>query len=178
MGGGRYQGTYRIPNAPGYLEAIFTANGSDSGTVFSREYRQLLSIMPQTGQLTGSYADRAVDENGDGKADTLEVDVGINISKAGNYNLSADLRAGDQIVAQSSQIFSATAGIQTVTLRFDGADIHDAGLNGPYLLTDLVLVDLQAGVPTIMQSDLYRTAAYDYAQLKSVSTLYLPLVTR
>jgi hypothetical protein len=68
MGGGHYQGTYTIPNAPGYVEVIFTANGDDGGTAFSRQSSQLLSIMPQTGQLTGSYADRAVDEDGNRSA--------------------------------------------------------------------------------------------------------------
>jgi len=178
MGGGHYQGTYDIPDAPGYVEATFTANGDDGGTAFSRQYSQLLSIMPQTGQLTGSYADRAADENGDGRADALEVDVGIEFSKAGDYNLAADLRVGDQIVAQSSKTFSVTAGIQTVTLRFDGRDIYNSKLDGPYTLTNLVLVDLQAAVPTIMQSDLYTTAAYAYAEFKPINTLYLPLVTR
>jgi|GEM_PF-1364000 len=178
VGGGHYQGTYDIPDAPGYVEVIFTANGDDGGTAFSRQYSQLLSIMPQTGQLTGSYADRAADENGDSWADALEVDVGIEFSKAGDYNLTADLQVGDQIVAQSSKTFSATAGIQTVTLRFDGSDIYNSKLDGPYTLTNLVLVDLQVAVPTIMQSDLYTTAAYDYAEFKPINTLYLPLVTR
>ncbi len=164
MGGGLYRGTYVMPNAPGYLEATFTATGSDGGTVFARQDSQLLSIMPQTGQLTGNYADRAVDENGNGRADALEVDVGVNISTTGDYNLSADLRVGGQIVAQSSKVFSAIAGVQTVTLRFDGDDIYDAGLDGPYLLTNLMLVDLQVAVPTIMQSNLHTTAAYEYTQ--------------
>jgi pimeloyl-ACP methyl ester carboxylesterase len=178
MGGGHYQGTYTIPNVPGYVEVIFTANGDDGGTAFSRQSSQLLSIMPDTGQLTGSYADRAVDEDGNSSSDAIEVDVGIDISKAGDYNLTADLYAGGQIVAQSSKVFSATAGSQTVTFRFDGSDIYDAGLDGPYLLTNLVLVDLQVAVPTIMQSDLYTTAAYKYAQFMPVSMLYLPMITR
>ncbi len=178
MGGGLYQGTYKIPNAPGYLEAVFTANGNDSGTDFSRQSRQLLSIMPQTGQLTGSYADRAADENGDSRADALQVDVGINIARAGNYNLTADLQVRGQVVAKCSAVFSATAGIQTVTLRFAGGDIYNAGLDGPYLLTNLVLVDLQAAVPTIMRSDLYTTALYHYAQFGPGGTLHLPMVSR
>jgi pimeloyl-ACP methyl ester carboxylesterase len=178
MGGGQYQGTYTIPNAPGFVEATFTANGNDGGTAFARQYSQLLSIMPQTGKLTGSYADRAADENGDSWADALEVDVGIDISIAGDYNLTADLQAGGQVVAQSSKVISATAGSQTVTLRFDGSDIYNAGLDGPYTLTNLVLVDLQPAVPTIMQSDLYTTAAYKYAQFMPGSTLYLPMITR
>jgi hypothetical protein len=119
-----------------------------------------------------------VDEDGYRSADALEVDVDIDFSKAGDYNLSADLHAGGQVVAQTSKVFSTTAGVQTVTLRFDGSDIYNAGLDGPYLLTNLVLVDLQAAVPTIMQSDLYTTAAYEYAQFMPVSTLYLPIITR
>jgi len=178
LGGGLYQGTYNIPDAPGYAEVIFTANGDDGGAAFSRQSSQLLSIMPQTGQLTGNYADRAADEDGDQWADTLEVDLGIDISKAGEYNLTADLQVVGQVVAQSSKVFSANAGSQTVTLRFDGSDIYNAGLDGPYLLTNLVLVDLQAAVPTIMQSDLYTTAAYKYAQFGTLRKLYLPVITR
>jgi hypothetical protein len=178
MGGGLYQGTYTIPNAPGYVEAVFNANGSDGGTVFSHQASQLFSIMPQTGQLTGNYADRAVNEDGRGSDDALEVDVEIDISKAGDYNLTADLKVGAQVVAQSNKIFSAVAGVQTVTLRFDGDDIANAALDGPYLLTNLVLVDLQAAVPTIMQSDLYTTAAYAYARFMPVNNVYLPMVIR
>jgi hypothetical protein len=177
VGGGHYQGTYSIPNVAGYVEAIFTADGDDGGTAFSRQSNQLLSIMPQTGQLTGSYADRAVDEDGLSD-DAIEVDVDIDISTAGDYNLTADLYAGGQVVVQTSKVFSATAGVQTVTLRFDGTDIYNAGVDGPYLLTNLVLVDLQLAVPTIMQSDLYTTAAYEYAQFMPESFLYIPMINR
>jgi hypothetical protein len=178
MGGGLYQGTYTIPDAPGYLGAIFIAHGSDGGTDFSRQSSQLFSIMPQSAQLAGSYADRAVDENGDGGADALQVDVGIDISTTGQYQLTGDLFAGDQVVAQFSEIISAPAGSQTVTLQFVGNDIYTAGLDGPYLLTNLVLVDLQAAVPTIMESDLYTTAAYKYVQFMPFNKLFLPMISR
>ncbi len=178
MGGGLYQGTYTIPDAAGYVGVTFNAHGDDGGTAYSRQSSQLLSIMPQTGQLTGNYADRAVDEDADRWADALDLDVGINISKAGDYNLTADIQAGDQVVAQFSKVFTATAGSQTMTLRFNGNDIYNAGLDGPYLLTNLVLVDLKTAVPTIMQSDLYTTEAYTYSQFMPVSTLYLPIIIR
>ncbi len=178
LGGGQYQGTYKIPDAPGYLGISAIAQGVDGGTAFSRQSSQLVSIMAQTGQLTGSYADRAVDEDGDRWADALNLDVGFNISQAGDYNLTGDILAGDQVVAQFSKVFTATAGSQTMTLRFDGSDIYTAGLDGPYLLTHLVLVDLKTGIPTIMQSDLYTTGAYSYSQFKPMSALYLPMTTR
>jgi hypothetical protein len=65
-----------------------------------------------------------------------------------------------------------------MTLRFDGSEIYSAGVDGPYRLTHLALVDMQTGLPTLLQSDLYTTQAYPVSQFKPMSPLFLPMITR
>ncbi|HEX8919380.1 MAG TPA: hypothetical protein VF898_12810, partial [Chloroflexota bacterium] len=162
QGNGLYQSNYVIPNAPGNLQASFTAGGTDNGTPFSRQALALLTVMPETATLAGQYASRPVDENGDKIPEALLVDVGVTTTAPGNYDVTADLQAGGKVVAQSENLLVSATGMQTVTLRFDGADIWRSRANGPYTLTNLRIQDLQLAAPALFASNLYNTKAYPF----------------
>jgi PKD repeat protein len=163
LGSGVYGASYTVPDVPGYLGATFTAIGDDGGTAFTRQVNDLLAIAPHNAQLAGTYADRLEDGDGDGFYETLALDVGVAATEAGTYTLSADLVVAEQTVAHAVYYGILTNGTQTVTLRFDGSDIFQSQVSGPYTVTNLYLVDLGAGgIPAEMAYDVWVTAAYDW----------------
>lgn len=162
-GNGNYSGVYTVPNAPGYVNATITADANDNGTAFTRETRQMFAIAPQTAQLTNTFADHSVDQNGDQVLDSVQLGVGVSANTAGTYILSADFMQGDTTVAHAIASTELTVGAQTVTLRFDGNDIWNSRLNGPYTVTNLYIVDEQAGgVPAQIATNVHTTAIYKY----------------
>jgi Leucine-rich repeat (LRR) protein len=171
QGDGTYQGTYAIPNAPGYLHLRVTAEGSDAGTQFNRQVDRLLTVASQTVQLTGTYADRADDADGNGRYETLTVDVEVLAVGAGDFTFSADLVAGEgQFVAHVITQTALITGTQTVPLRFDGELIQDGGSDGPFTVTNLFISDPQnAGIPSVMADDVWTTAAYDHTQFGRIT---------
>jgi uncharacterized repeat protein (TIGR02543 family) len=164
QGGGNYRGTYTIPNVAGYLGLSVVAQGNDAGTDYARQVDTLLAISSPTVQLTGQYADNAVDSDSNGKLDTLYLAIGVNSTQAGNYLLSGDLvGAGNVVVAHGVISTTLTTGTITVTLPFNGDDIRRSGLNGPYTLTNLTVTDQQNdGVPAVWRAaNVYTTSAYN-----------------
>ncbi len=161
QGNGVYTANYLVPNAPGYLPVSVTATGSDGGTAFERQETLILAIAPQTAQLTGSYSDSAVDDDGDGLFDNLNIQVGVNPSVSSDFTLSGDLVVGSQIVAHAGAYVSLTPGAQNVTLSFSGDDIRATNLDGPYTLTNLTLSDMAYGsIPVVSGTNVYTTVAY------------------
>jgi pimeloyl-ACP methyl ester carboxylesterase len=177
-GGGLYQAAYLVPDAPGYLHAIFTATGNDGGASFNRQIDQLLAIAPHAAQLAGVYADRREDRNGDGFHDTLAVEARVTAAQVGTYTLSADLVVANQTVAHALEYAVLAAGSQTVTLRFNGEDIRRSRLDGPYTVTQLYLVDLEAGgIPAETAIAVWVTAPYGWRDF-GFDNVFLPVVTR
>ena len=171
QGDGTYRGTYAISNAPGYLHLRVTAEGSDAGTQFNRQVDRLLTVASQAVQLTGTYADRADDADGNGRYETLTVDVEVLAAGAGDFTFSADLVAGgDQFVAHVITQTALITGTQSVPLRFDGELIRDGGSDGPFTVTNLLISDPQnAGIPSVMADDVWTTAAYDHTQFGRIT---------
>ena len=171
QGDGIYRGTYAIPNAPGYLHLRVTAEGSDAGTQFNRQVDRLLTVASQAVQLTGTYADRADDADGNGRYETLTVDVEVLAAGAGDFIFSANLVTDeDQFVAHVITQTALITGTQSVPLRFDGELIHDGGRDGPFMVTNLLISDLQnAGIPSVMADDVWTTAAYDHTQFGRIT---------
>jgi hypothetical protein len=171
QGDGTYRGTYDIPNAPGYFHLRVTAEGSDAGTPFNRQVDRLLTVASQAVQVTGTYADRADDADGNGRYETLTVDVEVLAAGAGDFTFSADLVAGGgQFVAHVITQTTLITGTQNVPLRFDGELIQDGGSDGPFTVTNLLISDPQnAGIPSVMADDVWTTAAYDHTRFGRIT---------
>jgi List-Bact-rpt repeat protein len=168
QGAGVYQGTYTVPNLPGYLGLSVIANGTDNGIEYARQVDSLLAISPPTVQLTGTYSDFLLDNDSNGKYESLALDVALDVSQVGEYLISGDLVSGSSWVAHNVSSFTFTnTGINTVTLLFNGDDIRQSALNGPYTLTNLTILDQQhEGLPAVWQAtNVWITAAYNYQDL-------------
>ncbi|MFQ5616859.1 MAG: esterase/lipase family protein, partial [Anaerolineales bacterium] len=123
QGSGNYAASYTIPNSPGYLNITIVATGNDNGTDFTRQSDLLAVIAPQDAQFTGTYSDQPNDDNGDSLYESLDFTAEVNAANPGDYLVSALLVSGSgQLIANVAVDVSLTAGVQSVTLSFDGDD--------------------------------------------------------
>jgi hypothetical protein len=84
--------------------------------------------------LSGDYNHYTVDTGGDGKADGLVVETGLNVERSGTYTVQGVLTGGqDEVLAQATWTGSGP----TVTLQFEG--LRDT--SGPYELQHLHVRD-------------------------------------
>jgi Tol biopolymer transport system component/pimeloyl-ACP methyl ester carboxylesterase len=178
LGGGLYKAAYVVPDVPGYLQAVITANGDDNGTPFVRQEDKLLAVAPHSARLTGRYRDEPRDDDRDGFNDTLALDVGVAVTQVGTYTLSADLTADGQTISHAAHYAVLGAGTQTVTLHFDGWDIRRSRFDGPFTFSQVRLVDLSVGgIPAESADNVWTTDAYDWRDF-GFDSLYLPLLLR
>lgn len=180
LGGGRFRGSYVTPNVPGYAEVRFQAQGTLASGGFERSHSVLFQISPSTASLNGSYSDTPVPRwPGAPVYAALDVTVGVDAAVAGNYSLSGHLvdGAGNQ-VAHALATAALPTGARTMTLRFDGDDIYRSAHNGPYTLTDVLLVD-NAGVVLVIQQAyaVHVTRPYTARDFR-VGDIFLPILIR
>jgi pimeloyl-ACP methyl ester carboxylesterase len=163
QGNGLYTASYIIPDELGLLQVNVQATGVD-GIAYSREEGLRLAVVPENIELTGQYADSANDADGDGRYDTLEVQVGINTLVAGEYTIHTNLEVNGQRVAHTAAPATLAVGANTVILSFNGDSLRATGLNGPYTLTNLAILDGQAGyLPALTANNVWTTQAYDWS---------------
>lgn len=128
-----------------------TSAGTADGPPLPPAPALTLAAMAQTAtaggklQFPGRTHFRRLDANGDGIAETLAVDVGLEVLTPGSYMLWGSLSKNgvtissrrDNKSAASNDILlqAAAAGPRTATLLFSGEDIFASGEDGPYSLT-------------------------------------------
>ncbi|MDH4140696.1 MAG: PKD domain-containing protein, partial [Coriobacteriia bacterium] len=90
--------------------------------------------------LTRQFDDRSIDTNADGIYEFLEVDVGVFAASAGTCALNARLmdKNGGEIAWAATTAYVSAGQPQMLTLVFDGPPIYNHGVNGPYLVRDLL----------------------------------------
>jgi hypothetical protein len=122
----------------------------------------------QPTHFSGEYSDYGVDIDGDGLFDYLTVDVGVNVTDAGNYTVSGSLYDvnGNEIVWAHNDTYLPVGEDQAVKLYFDGKKIQMHGVDGPYSLKNIVLMyERTESLQTI--ADAYSTSAYSYTDFQS-----------
>lgn len=117
-------------------------------------------------ELTGSYSDAGVDSDGNGRYNHLHLSAGVDVLTAGLYSLVGTLNdRDDNAITWASQSYSLTTGAHTATLDFDGLDIGSHGVDGPYTVTTLSLLDA-SGSRLSFEPGVYTTTAYAYTSFE------------
>ena len=176
---GLYGGSYTVA-VSGYHVFRASAEGTVDDEPFRREAQGIFIVASQAASLSGSYADYPVDEDDDGRYEWLALDVGVDANRAGDYTLSAQLVGDDgTLVSHVLTYTTFITGTQAITVFFDGEDILRSGLDGPYTVTEVYLMDdLGASIPADIEMDVWTTAAYDYRQFGTLEKIYLPLILK
>lgn len=119
---------------------------------------------PQAANLTGEFAARGVDDDGDGLFETLAVDAGVEVREEGRFQVWMRIAdaAGNQLATGQAEE-DLTAGTHTITVSIDGVEIRRWDADGPYTVTAVDLFVLnEAGATAHRQEllDVLVTEAY------------------
>jgi formylglycine-generating enzyme required for sulfatase activity/triacylglycerol esterase/lipase EstA (alpha/beta hydrolase family) len=177
---GIYGNVYH-PISEGFYQSSITASGSYSAEAYRRSVVVPFVIGPAGALLNGRYRDYPGAANDLGLYQTLNVDVGIDVTHVISSLLTADLVGGNGVlIAQAKASIPFGTGVLTATLSFPGDAIRDSGLDGPYSLTQAILSGESEGMYLKMdeQTGDWETAAYNHRQFGSGEKVYLPLITR
>lgn len=161
---GVYGGTYYPPSLGGYYTVFVTAEGSHLGAAFAHAAERLCAVSPDTASLTGEYAAEGEDANLDGRYDALLLRAGVEVRAAGNYLLAAALAdsTGRELGRAVTPVTLET-GAQQVPIRFPGQVVARAGVDGPYTISRVTLLDeTGAALPLQEAADVLTTRPYRY----------------
>lgn len=117
-------------------------------------------------ELTGVNTDLAVDSDMDGDFDALEVRAGIRVAVAGTYQFAVRLSdpCGEQIeFIAGQQSFPSGADPEVLVLTFVGSSIGSHGVNGPYVVRDLLVSGTGGALvaSTVASSQAYTASQFD-----------------
>jgi uncharacterized repeat protein (TIGR01451 family) len=117
--------------------------------------------------FTDTFSDQGIDTDGNGKYDTLQVTVELNIPSSGTYILTG---AMDSTNIGESNTTYLEAGLQQVNLSFFGEKIYESQTDGPYTLSFF----LYYGNYTYLDTRLsfYDTNTYSYTNFDRPSILF------
>jgi hypothetical protein len=147
-------------NGPYSLRLILTSNTvifdeSDLYQTISYNYNQFEGAQAL---LNGNYSDHGIDRNSDGKFEAVGINVGIDVSKAGHYELSGTLTdAVGNYMGDVTQSFELVTGSQAVTLEFDSVRLVSGG---QWVLSSLFLRDEDTGMELENPLDVHTTQTY------------------
>jgi Tol biopolymer transport system component len=174
-----YGAMFTQTDAGGIYGFSFTVAGVYNGVPYVRSGATFLTVAPGNAQLNHQYTDRGVDAQGNSLYDWLAVDIGLRVTKASTYTVSAELYAGPTFIAQARTQLYLTPGEKTAVLHFAGDKIRAAGLDGPYQVRHLLLLD-EATVTLLVETadNIHTTAPYNHRQFGQGLLLYLPVIIR
>jgi formylglycine-generating enzyme required for sulfatase activity len=177
-GDGVYSGLFQTTDLGGFYWVDLVVEGNYNSLNYRRTTETAFSVAPEKAALRRSYADGPVDENINGLFDYLEVAAGIIVTETGTLALAAELVGSGGLVIDRATIIAeiSSAGLHTITLRFDGATINQSGLDGPYTVRQIVLIDDDSFIQLDMDESGWLTAAYNHRDFGSGFGVYLPLV--
>ncbi|MCE7979545.1 MAG: hypothetical protein DYG89_00015 [Caldilinea sp. CFX5] len=167
---GRYTAQFTAPGYNSHLQIDLRARYD--GVV--RQESTSIEVVGPTATLQQISGERAVDANGNGLYERLELDLLLAVQSAGAYEFQGTLvdSSGKPLAfALRAIVFNALpTGLQTITLTFDGAMLHGAGSDGPYTLTDLVIKysdqTVYAPFTVGVHQNVYTTATYNRHQFE------------
>jgi hypothetical protein len=123
-------------------------------------------------RFTNVYSDYGIDVNKDGLYDFIIIEVGVNVTKAGNYRIGGNLcdSSGEHVDYFSYWTY-LNEGNQMVKLYFKGVEIRKNGVNGTF---DLKFLDLKNHNWNTIDHKYraYRTSCYNYTDFPVETETY------
>ena len=162
-GDGVYTGVAAAASS-GVSSILVSAQGS--APAFTRQQQLEFLVAPNATKFSGTVSDHGVDVDRDGCFDQLVIEVELDVAVAAAYRLTGTLTDEAGTAIQQLQVEQQLpAGLQNMSLAFDGALLFDSGHDGPYQLEDLVLEDVatQTGLAV---GPAYTTAAYAHTDFQ------------
>lgn len=109
-----------------------------------------------------SYNDQGLDVDSDGDYDYLLVEFQVNVDQEGTYRLLAALNDDEgETIASIIQDLDLLVGADLISLGFPGGAIYEHGIDGPYQVASVTLLDA-AGTIVDYQQAAHTTQAYSH----------------
>jgi hypothetical protein len=168
VGEGTLLGVWRPQTEGVYTVAMRVSGMASTGIAFSRIASTSLRVFPSMAKLVG-LRDAAVDENADGKIESVSLMAALEVAKAGRYRLGVSLAGQGETMVTTSAVAALESGRRELRIRLTGAEMAPLGGDGPYAIRDLVLTsaDLAEPTPLEVRADAGRTAAYRLSEINS-----------
>ena len=133
-----------------------------------------IAIASQTAQFQQVTNEYPSDTDGNGLYNSLDLSISVNVVESGHFEFQGTLIDGTgQPVAAGyhSTLMAGTGtlptGLQTIVLHFDGSQIYQHGINGPYTLASLTIFDVtEYALEVDTSTNIYTTAAYQVDQFE------------
>jgi parallel beta-helix repeat protein len=117
------------------------------------------------------HSDHGFDTDSDGLYDFLVVDVSVDVSEAGYYDISAWLASNSWVwITVGGNYTYLDSGLQTVEILFGGYKIHSSSFDGPYY----AYLELYDGLFNLLESCTHTTQAYTWDQFSTPSAELVP----
>jgi hypothetical protein len=121
------------PGLTGLYRLTVDATGASAGGAFQRSVASEFRVVSRDVQLDGSFQDRGIDQDGDGRLDEVGVLPRGTVAAPGRYALTALLRASNGNSTQTTTVMDLPAGPQTIEVRFTADALRtELGVDGPY----------------------------------------------
>ena len=161
---GVYSGIFNDTAEAGVYAVVVLAERSDPKC--TRQQPLIAVVVASHTALSGTFADRGVDTDGDGLFNQLVVDVQVSVDVAATFGVCGTLTDGAGTTIQQVRAEEELQpGPQIISLTFDGAALFALRHDGPYVLEDIVLQEAATGIGLgVLPS--YTTAAYTHTQFQ------------
>lgn len=176
---GLYQGTITAPTEPGeYIVSVQTQPVGQS-TIQRQMDTSLIVLTPGIQAIGGTAV--PVDENSNGFPDALRVNAQVQVDTPVSYVAATTLYGPrGEVVSTARAEFTPATGQQEVTLTFPGQEIAASGVDGPYTVALIVVVD--GPMPLVLDEPAIVTTTYlravNFADTTQQHRLLLPLLSR
>jgi|GEM_PF-6823430 len=123
-------------------------------------------------RLTGNGDVQTTDADGDGLLDSLEISLEVEVDQAGFYQWSGELAGiNGQVAARANLTGQLVKGTNQLVLKFDGKEIGNHDVDGPYSIWNLVLIG-PAG--SILTNSTFTTSAFSVTQFENDRPIFNP----
>jgi uncharacterized repeat protein (TIGR02543 family) len=126
-------------------------------------------------QIGDIISDYGVDRDDDGHFDELVIEVEVTSDRVAGFQLGGLLQAGDLEIRSNDQ-FTLEKGVQTIKIVFDGQQIGDHAVDGPYQVTALWAADPNLAILAVIDPDGmldYQKLSYSTSAFKAIEFEYL-----
>ncbi len=179
-GDGVYSANFESTGLPGTYLVDVDAQGEFQALAYKRNTTTVFSVSPHKASITGVISDQAVDSDGNGLYEALEISVGIEVTEPGKFALSAVLEGseGQHIDLANSVETKSTIGSANMVLRFSGEALRKSGLDGPYNVKEITLIEEETILLLDTSETTWVTQSYDQSLFGENYALHLPLILR
>jgi hypothetical protein len=117
-------------------------------------------------EFNNSFNDYGLDTDGDGRYNSLNINVGASVLVNGNYTLVGHLydKNDEEILMADTSVY-LSSGSNTIHLSYDGITLYLHGVTGPYTLKYLSLHDDSGSVVDI-KSNAFNTYGYNFTDFQ------------